>query len=57
MPDEYIRSLVGKGSETLKARESKEVRESTRVVLGDIPKKVVRCSLDSCLLLPGNLHP
>ena len=33
-------------------RESIAVRESTRVVLGDIPKKgVVRCSLDSCLLL------
>ena len=33
-------------------RQSIEVRESTRVVLEDIPKKeVVRCSLDSCLLL------
>ena len=36
-----------------KARESIEVGESTRVVLGDIEQKekVVRCSLDSCLLL------
>ena len=33
-------------------RESIEVRESARVVLGDSPQKgVVRCSLDSCLLL------
>ena len=33
-------------------RESIKVRESTRVVLGDIQKKgVARCSLDSCLLL------
>ena len=38
-----------------KSRESIEVRESKRVVLGDIPKKeVVRCSVDSC---PGNLPP
>ena len=34
------------------ARESIEVRESTTVVLGDIQnKRVVRCSLDSCLSL------
>ena len=37
---------------TRQIRESIEVRESTRVVLGDIPKQeVVRCSPDSCLLL------
>ena len=37
---------------------SEEVRESTRVVLGDVPKKGEgRCSLDSCLLNPGNLSP
>ena len=34
------------------SRESIEVRESTRVVLGDIPQQgVVRCALDSFLLL------
>ena len=33
-----------------------EVRESTKVVLGDIPQKgVVQCSLDSCLLLSSFL--
>ena len=37
---------------SVKFRESKEFRESKRVVSGDIPQKgVVRCSLDSCLLL------
>ena len=34
-----------------RCRESIKVRESTRVVLGDIPKGVVWCSLDSRLLL------
>ena len=39
-------------------RESIEVRESTRVVLGDIQnKRVVRCSLDYCLSNPGNFRP
>ena len=39
-------------------RESIEVRESTRVVLGDISKKgVVRCSLDSIRQSPGKSPP
>ena len=47
---------VHSAAHTSTYRERVEVRRSTRVVLGDIQnKRVVRCSLDSCRLNPGNL--
>ena len=49
--DSLVRSALRKP--LVPSRESMEVRESTRVVLGDVPQKgVVRCSLDAI----GNLR-
>ena len=47
-----MRGAAASATGSARSRESTEVRESTRVVLGNIRQKgVARCSLDSCLLL------